>query len=238
LNGLDPLAAFGLCFVANTGVVLALRALPPRPGATEHDRSEAALGREYPLLLDATRWLLPLSYVLSSTLAPVLPYRLSVLGAGEVPESMVAATWMLARFATLGLMTRVHVWHGRWAALALGGTALGCGVALTLLAPSLPLAILGLFLFGVGMGVTYFASIYYSLAVGHGAVGAGGGFEALIGLGYVVGPLVGIAARALPFGTNQALTTAGLASAVALAGGAFSLKPYFAARRGRRAPGA
>jgi hypothetical protein len=234
LSAVHPLAAFGLCFVANTAVVVALRGLPPRPGRSEHARSEAALGREYPLLLAATRWLLPLSYLLSSTLAPVLPYRLSVLGAGEVPESVVAATWMMARFVTLAVMVRVHVWHGRWAALALAGAALGSGVALTLLATTLSLAILGLFLFGVGMGLTYFASIYYSLAVGHGAVHAGGGFEALIGLGYVVGPLIGLTARALPFGANQALTTAGLASAVALAGGALALRPYLAALRGRR----
>ncbi|HEY3493429.1 MAG TPA: hypothetical protein VGK73_02035 [Polyangiaceae bacterium] len=234
LERIHPLAAFALCAVANAGAILALQALPLRPGAAEPEHSNAAIGREYPFLLDATRWLLPLSYLLSSTLAPVLPYRLSALGAGAVPESVIAATWMLARFLTLGFMARVHVWHGRWAALFLGGASLAGGVALALLAPNLPLAVLGLFLFGVGMGVTYFSSIYYSLAVGHGAVDAGGGFEALIGLGYVLGPLVGLGARSLSLGSNQALATAGCASFVALLGGAFSLRPYFAARAGRR----
>jgi hypothetical protein len=41
------------------------------------------------------------------------------------------------------------------------------------------------------MGLTYYAALYYALAVGHAEVDAGGNFEALIGLGYCVGPLLG-----------------------------------------------
>jgi len=233
LERVHPLAAFGLCAVANTTAVLALRALPARPGKAEPERAGAAIGREYPQLLEATRWLLPLSYLLSSTLAPVLPYRLSSLGA-HIPESIVAATWMVARFVALAAMARVHVWHGRWGALAFGAAALASGVALTLLGPSLPLVVLGLFLFGLGMGVVYFSSIYYFLSVGHGAVDAGGDFEALIGLGYVLGPILGITASVVTVGSNQAVTTVALASAVSLAGGALSFRPYLAARGGRQ----
>jgi hypothetical protein len=40
-----------------------------------------------------------------------------------------------------------------------------------------------LLLFGVGMGISYFATLYYSLSVGHGTVDAGEA-EALVGLGY------------------------------------------------------
>ena len=47
------------------------------------------------------------------------------------------------------------------------------------------------------MGLTYYAALYYSLAVGHAAVDAGGTFEALIGFGYFGGPLLGLAARAV-----------------------------------------
>jgi hypothetical protein len=35
------------------------------------------------------------------------------------------------------------------------------------------------------------------MAVGHAAVDAGGGFEALIGVGYCLGPLLGLLAQAL-----------------------------------------
>ena len=96
---------------------------------------------------------------------------------------------MVARFATLLTMWRTGFWHGRWATLALGAAALALGLATILLAPSLAVLAAGLLLFGVGMGLTYCAAIYYSLAVGHAAVDAGGAFEALIGFGYFAGPL-------------------------------------------------
>ena len=52
--------------------------------------------------------------------------------------------------------------------------------------------IVGLILFGSGMGVTYYAAIYYALAVGRAEVEAGGTHEALIGGGYMVGPIIGL----------------------------------------------
>src|SRR4029078_5911876 len=104
---------------------------------------------------------------------------------------------MVSRFATLLIMWRTGFWHGRWGTLALGGGALALGLATIMLAPSLALVVVGLVLFGVGMGLTYYAAIYYTLSVGHAAVEAGGSFEALIGFGYFAGPVVGLAARAI-----------------------------------------
>ena len=57
------------------------------------------------------------------------------------------------------------------------------------------MVVLGLVLFGAGTGLTYYAALYYSLAVGHAAVDAGGNFEALIGLGYCAGPVLGLAGQ-------------------------------------------
>ena len=42
------------------------------------------------------------------------------------------------------------------------------------------------------MGVTYYAAIYYALALGRAEVEAGGTHEALIGGGYMVGPGIGL----------------------------------------------
>ena len=140
---------------------------------------------------------------------------------------------MVARFLTLGAMTILPFWHGRWGTLVAAAVALMAGVALTLLAGSLVLVVLGLTLFGAGLAATYFCSIYYSLAIGHAAVEAGGGFEALIGVGYMLGPIVGLCGRALPGGPEGTGTVA-LAWGVALLGGALAARPYFAARRARR----
>jgi hypothetical protein len=234
LTRLHPLGPLVLCALTNLGAIIALvLLLPARPPRSHPDHAESAVGAEYPALLAATRWLLPLAYVLSSTLAPVLPFRLAALGT-PVPAALVAATWMLARFATLGGMTAIPQWHGRWGALVAGAGALMLGVALALLGQSLLAMVLGLALFGVGMGITYFCSIYYSLAVGHAAVEAGGDFEALIGVGYVVGPLVGMAGRALPLGAQAGTGTVALAWLVSLGGIGLAARPYLVARRARR----
>ena len=71
------------------------------------------------------------------------------------------------------------------------------GLALVLLAHTLPVLVAGLFAYGAGMGVIYYASLYYVMAVGAAAVDAGGNFEALIGVGYCVGPLLGLIGEAL-----------------------------------------
>ena len=80
-----------------------------------------------------------------------------------------------------------------------------------MLAPSLPVLAAGLVVFGVGMGLTYYAALYYSLAVGHAAVDAGGTFEALIGFGYFAGPLLGLGARAVVSPDHAASATVMLA---------------------------
>jgi len=69
---------------------------------------------------------------------------------------------------------------------------MGVGFVCILIANSLVLLILGLMLFGGGMGVTYYVALYYAMAVGRAEVDAGGKHEAFIGGGYMVGPLIGL----------------------------------------------
>jgi hypothetical protein len=234
LTRLSPLGPLYLCTLTNLLAVAALTRLPRRVAPSRAEHAEAAVGREYPALLTASSWLLPVSYLLLSALSPILPHRLSELGT-PVPPALVAATWMVARFASLGAMATLPYWHGRWGTLVAGCAALLAGVALTLLASTLPVVVAGLALFGAGLGITYFCSIYYALAVGHAAVDAGGGFESLIGVGYMLGPLVGLSGQLMPSGFEERGTVL-LAWVAALAGGAAAARPYFAARRGRHAP--
>ncbi len=232
LTRLSALGPLYLCTVTNVVAVVALMRLPLHPAPSHAEHAQAAVGREYPALLIASSWLLPVSYLLLSALSPILPHRLSELGT-PVPAALVAATWMVARFASLGVMAALPYWHGRWGALVAACAALLVGVALTLLAGTLPLVVVGLALFGAGLGITYFCSLYYALAVGHAAVDAGGGFEALIGVGYMLGPLVGLSGQLMPSGFEERGTVL-LAWAAALAGGAAASRPYFAVRRERK----
>jgi hypothetical protein len=225
----------GMSALANAAAVaVALASLPRHPGAHEAGASRAAMGREYPALMRSASWLLPASYVVAATLGPVLPHRLTAVGARPESASLVAALWMAARFGALLLMACTGFWHGRWATLAIAGAALASGLALVLLAATPPVLIAGLLLFGAGMGVTYYAALYYAMAVGRAAVEAGGNFEALIGAGYCVGPLVGIAGY-LALGPGAAgSATVTLTWLVTAAAGWRALGPYLDVRRSRR----
>jgi len=229
----NVLLAVALSALVNAGAILALRGLPPRPAAHERAAAELAVGREYPWLMQAASWLLPASYVMSATLSPVLPHRLAEVGWAGADASVFAALWMLARFLTLALMWRVGFWHGRWGTLAVGLGALMIGVGLALLSPGRVGLVVGLLVFGVGMGLTYYAALYYALAVGHAEVDAGGTFEALIGLGFCVGPLLGLLGHAAGGEARARPVTVLLTAAVTALAGAAALRPYRAARRRR-----
>jgi hypothetical protein len=213
---------------------LAARGLPLHPPPHEPEAARAAVGTEYPSLLRAASWLLPLSYVISATLAPVLPQRLAAVGVSTAASSFVASAWMAMRFVVLLAMWRTHFWHGRWGTLASASAALGGGLALVLLAGTAPVLVAGLLVYGIGMGLTYYASLYYSMAVGHGAVEAGGAFEALIGLGYCVGPLLGIAGNAVAGPSRAGRATVALVWMLAAIAARGVVRPYLAARRARR----
>jgi hypothetical protein len=229
----SPSGSFAVSAAATALAWLAARGLPHHPAPHEPEAASAAIGAEYPALLRAASWLLPFSYVISATLAPVLPQRLAAVGVG-MDRSFVAAAWMAMRFVVLLTMWRTHYWHGRWGTLAAAGAALGGGLALVLLARTAPMLVAGLLVYGAGMGLTYYASLYYAMAVGHGAVDAGGTFEALIGVGYCVGPLLGIAGHAVAGPTRAGTATVVLTWMLAAIAARGVVRPYLAARQARR----
>jgi hypothetical protein len=189
-----PTGSFAVASAATAAAWLAMWRLPARPAPHGGADAARAVGPTYRALLAAASWLLPISYVVSATLAPILPQRLATVGLGT-HASLVAALWMATRFLALLVMWRSSFWHGRWATLLAGAVALSAGLLLILLAPTLPPLMAGLLLYGAGMGTIYYASLYYTMAVGQAAVDAGGNFEALIGVGYFVGPLLGLLAH-------------------------------------------
>jgi hypothetical protein len=224
--------SLGLCGVVNLVAMATLGAFPLRPGHHESARAETEVGAEYPWLARSAAVLLPVSYVIQSTLSPLLPDRLQAIGVPVAAQTLVAAIWMVARFITLVIMSRSGFWHGRWGTLAAGALGLVTGLCAVLMAGTTSLLVAGLVAIGAGLGLTYYAALYYSMAVGQAAVDAGGNFEALIGLGYTVGPLLGLGGAALGGVAHQAQATVAFTwFAVALAAWP-GLRPYLAARRG------
>ena len=209
---------------------LALVALPwfaPRPGHHDPELADAHIGPEYPMLLRCARVLLPLSYVLNSAMSPILPYRFEALDLAVSMETPVAATWVVVRVITFVAMWRLGFWHGRWGTLLLGAVAMAGGFAFVVAGQGLGTVLLGLACLGAGLGVVYYAALYYALSVGRAAVEAGGTHEGLIGTGYTIGPVAGLGGAALGGGRG---IVAVVWTLVALAG-IPALQPYLRARR-------
>jgi len=163
-----------------------------QPGSHDAEAAAETVSREYPLLLQAARMMLPLGYVLNAAMTPLLPFLLDRFDLTDGWLTPIAATWMVSRVVAMTLMWRMGFWHGRWGTLLLGGVLIALGFSVIVLSLSMITMMTGLALFGAGMGIVYYAAIYYAMAVGHGEVDAGGTHEALIGVGYTLGPGAGL----------------------------------------------
>jgi hypothetical protein len=198
VHAAELIAALG---VIHFGSLVLLVPMGREPGEHSHE-DHAPHPVVYTQLLTTFRILLPTSYAVLTALNPYLPRLLGRVGFEESWRAPLAATWTAARVCTFVVMERWHGWEGRWRPAVFGVGALLGGVALAVMSPALGGAgpvtvILGLFVFGTGMATIYTAALYYALEVGKAEVDAGGTHEALIGLGYSLGPGCGLAALAL-----------------------------------------
>jgi MFS family permease len=189
---LEPRMAIVILGALHAVALLPLMWFGRRPGAHDESLHLESIQREYPLLLRAARMLLPLSYVLNSAMSPLLPFLFERVHLTQDWQTTAASTWMWVRIIAMAVMWQVGFWHGRWGTLLLGGLAMTMGFGIAVTGISLPMMIAGLAIFGIGMGVVYYAALYYAMAVGRAKVDAGGTHEALIGLGYTVGPATGL----------------------------------------------
>lgn len=218
--------SFGALVALHAIALWPLLRLPPRPAAAEPEAA-AHVGRDYPFLLRASRALLPVSYLLLDTMSPLLPGVWVDRGVDVGMGAFLSSTWMLARLGVFVAMFRVHAWRGTWASLWVGGALVVAGFAAILGAPGAWGVVAGLVAFGLGQGMLYYGALYYGMAVGHGAVDSGGWHEAVIGLGYLGGPvlaLIGLAVGVAPLNAVGAVATLGVAA---------SLQPWWKARAAR-----
>jgi hypothetical protein len=177
----------GCVHLACVGLLRPFSKEPAPHDADEHEPHPPV----YRKLLITFRLLLPLSYIVCSALSPYLPGAMNALNIESRWQTVVASAWLAPRVLMFFVLERWHGWHGRWFPAIFGGLFLLAGFAATVLskeAGSIGLLIGGLATFGVGMAVIYAGAIYYALEVGQAEVQAGGKHEALIGVGYTVGP--------------------------------------------------
>lgn len=197
---LEVIAFLGFLHIVTFVLV---RMLPAEPAAHAHEDHEPH-PLVYTRLLRAHRLLLPLGYLIVSTMSPYLPTAYAAMGVAIGWQTPLTATWHAARLAGFVWLQHDHRWHGRWWAPVAATGALVVGFAMVMLAPKLgpaqeglaSLLVLGggLVLLGLGIATVYTGALYYAMAVGGADVDAGGTHEALIGAGYTIGPGIGLTA--------------------------------------------
>ena len=190
----------------------------PAPGALVRLRS----------LLTASRWSMLGSYSLMWVLAALLPRVYADLAIDVRAATALSALLDGVRAATfLGLGLWVG-WHNRRWTQVIVIFGLPAGFFLALFGPNLAAALgggsglglatvlVGEVLFGLVAGTTYYAALYYAMVVKNAAVEAGGVHEGLIGAGFAIGPLAGLAGGWLApmLGGPVAGMTAGIAPIV------------------------
>lgn len=207
-----------------------LRWFPSDP-ANHIDEDHEHAPDSYKPLLRTFRILLIASYVVLSALAPLLPVVEEKLGIPVPWWTPIASAWLIARVLLFGLFERWHGWHGRWWAPWTGMSLLLSGFAACILAPSFPnvgmtMLISGLAVMGVGIAMTYCGALYYALAVESAEIDAGGKHEALIGLGYTLGPACGLLGFALAPDDPEhfRLWVIGITSVVVLGAGVLAIR--------------
>ncbi len=202
------LAGLGAAHLATLPLLLKLPSDPAIEARTR-DRETAAHPRVYFDLLRLVRVLLPVSYIYASALIPQLPSALARLGVDVSWKPAAASVYLVARLTGFTVFERWDAWHGRRWMPAAGAVLLACGFAMAVGAPELAagsymsdragvgVLLSGLAVFGLGASMIYAAAIYYAMTVGSASVDAGGTHEALIGSGYVLGPVCGLLAIAV-----------------------------------------
>jgi hypothetical protein len=152
-----------------------------------------------------------LAYVLQWVFFALLPHLAERMHWSPSWSLWMTLAFFLTRCASFYIFWQWEGWHDRpgWSHAALWAAPLCLGSIYAWPTPALVLPLLATM--GVAFGLTYYASIYYTLEAGDAKATQGGLHEAMIGLGACLGPLMGSAAV---FATKS--STAGALLVVAL----------------------
>lgn len=169
--------------------------------------AEPELLRVRTLALWLSRVALPATYVAIFSLMALMPSLPSMKNLDPAHQTLLGCTWMVSRsltFLVLGLGTW---WHTRprlllVAAIVMFFSFLGVTVRCSdfvdgFAAADVFIMIGAQICLGVALGMIYAGSLYFGMALSEGSTEHGGYHEALIGVGFVVGPGTGAIAETL-----------------------------------------
>jgi hypothetical protein len=190
------LGALAPVHLLSIGLLALFRRDPKEHGVAAHVHTAEELAA-YVRLRRLFRVCLLVSYVLHAGLAPMLPQMIERLGVGVRYSTVLASVWMITRLGVFAVMMRWHGWHGHARTAVWSGGMMVVGITLAVVSAQWWVFAVALAVMGVGIGAVYAAAIYYALETGSTDVDAGGKHEAMIGAGYTVGPLLGLAVESV-----------------------------------------
>lgn len=178
-----------------------------------HDEAEAPFARTFLRMA----WIAnPFAFIASNTVTPTIPTLAKQFDLSKTMAGCLISIWLFARVAAF---IGCWMWSGwRYRLRWLLGAYLGMMISFVLIlaVPSLPVLIGAQVVFGLSVGMIYYASLYYSMHVGDNHGEQGGVHESAIGAGNCVGPWLGAGALFLLPGFAHAAT---VTVTVLLAGG-------------------
>jgi predicted MFS family arabinose efflux permease len=135
----------------------------------------------------------PFAYVAINALIPVIPRLAERFELSATQAGFFCSVWYFARAVSFALLWQWTRWHYRFGWLAAAYVTLGLCYGLILLGPSLWMLLVAQLAFGLGVGLVYYSSLFYSMDIGQTKGEHGGFHEAALGVGICVGPAVGAA---------------------------------------------
>jgi MFS family permease len=136
----------------------------------------------------------PFSYVAINTALPLIPFLAGRLELTPAAAGVVCSMWFFARTLAFGLLWKWDGWHYRYRFLAVAYVAMAAGFGGIVLAGSIAMLVVAQILFGFGLGLIYYSSLFYSMDVGEAKGDHGGLHEGAIGAGLFAGPAIAFAA--------------------------------------------
>jgi len=192
----SPTSFIVLAAVIHVGTLLLIRGLPliPTHLADDHpERPDAATAHRYRALMVSARWSMMGGCAMIFLLAPLIPTIFTErLGHDLRWAPGLSSVMDLSRMVLFALMGALTVWRGRAWLLGVAALGLPVGFLLLLFATTTTHAIVGQVLFGFSGGMVYYAAIYHGMVLHNASVEASGKHESFMGLGFAVGPAVGL----------------------------------------------
>ena len=173
----------------------------------------------------------PFAYIAINSILPVIPSVARKLELSPMQAGFFCSIWLFARLGAFLALWLWPGWHYRrgWFFGAYGVVTIS--YLAILLSANLAIFALAQVAFGLGLGLIYYSSLFYSMDLGDTKGEHGGFHEAAIGIGIFAGPAVGaLALHCWPHAPNAAAWTVGAVLFAGLLGALFIARKTSPAR--------